>query len=142
MNGSPLDQAASVLADAWAPALAKAYELGKVDGYATGARDVERQFAESWAVLAAEVRARASRPSAAELRRAWQPTYQPCSTRCDACSACFASRAYWSRGGRPYLGADAERAQADATKLARPGGAHSRHGTPGRALHVEERVAS
>lgn len=47
-------------------------------------------------------------PRFSELEEIRKPDYRPCPAKCRACSRCVASESYWSRGGRPYLGVEAE----------------------------------
>jgi hypothetical protein len=48
-------------------------------------------------------------PRQAELERCRTPDHRPCPTKCDRCSRCIHSHAWWRRGCRPYLGVEAER---------------------------------
>jgi hypothetical protein len=47
-------------------------------------------------------------PRQDELRAARVVDNQPCSTRCRRCSRCLRSITYWARGGRDFLGVEAE----------------------------------
>ncbi|MDQ6875798.1 MAG: hypothetical protein M3042_12145 [Actinomycetota bacterium] len=78
-------------------------------GWADGWRDAESAAAASWKPLAAWVRGTANSPSYNVLaaRRA-TPDTDPCSDRCRRCSRCVGSLAYWGRGGRDWLGVEAE----------------------------------
>ncbi|WP_073387924.1 hypothetical protein [Jatrophihabitans endophyticus] len=101
--------AATLLAEAWTPALDASYQLGWTDGHTAGRQAAERDMQDCWSQLAAVVRVRAVDPQVAELERIRNTVDgSPCPQRCDSCSRCIASRAWWARGGRPYLGRDGE----------------------------------
>lgn len=85
-----------------------AYRIGYGNGYDHGWRqgvDAEQQawdrifhtpYLNDW-----------RRPSHAELVERRIPDWQPCRQRCQACSRCVASMAYWARGGKPFTGVGA-----------------------------------
>lgn len=86
------------------------YELGVHvswnEAWSAGWDAAEQDMASAWAKVAKEVRDRANDRPAAELRalRDAEPDHQPCPRKCDACSRCIHSRAWYSRGKQPYLG--------------------------------------
>ena len=88
------------------------YETGREIGWTTGYRDSEIDHERAWLPVARRVRVGANDPSTVELERLRTPDFQPCPTRCSTCSRCIASRAYWARGGRQYLGQEQEAALA------------------------------
>lgn len=89
--------------------------------YRLGVEDGRQQLLAAIGQAGVDV-ARAAQPVLRQRRhedifRSRQIDHAPCPTRCGSCSRCIASRAYWSRGGRPYLGAARE------AQLARGGAA-------------------
>ena len=56
-------RAASLLADAWGPALARADRLGFERGYTAGFYDAEREMADAWARAAKPIRDVQARPT-------------------------------------------------------------------------------
>lgn len=87
------------------------YELGVStawSAYAAGWEAAEADMASGWAKIAAEVQAGARQPSAAALAERRQQDHQPCPTKCDACSQCLHSRAWYARGQREYTGGPVE----------------------------------
>lgn len=69
----PLFRAASLLADAWQPALARSYRLGYDNGYAAGFYEAEQDMAASWAAAAAPIRDTLKQPTMNELKQRWRP---------------------------------------------------------------------
>lgn len=63
----PVFRAASLLADAWQPALNCSYRLGYENGYAAGFYEAEQDMAAAWAKAARLVRDTLSMPTHAEL---------------------------------------------------------------------------
>jgi hypothetical protein len=82
------------------------YAVGWGDGYSE--RDSEVQ---AWLGVS---RAHLKSPSYAELEERRQHHTDPCRTKCARCSQCIHSMAFWRRGGRDYLGVEAEAALAGA----------------------------
>ena len=92
-------------------------DLGTEAGYAVGWRDgYERRDFE--AMLAYGIaKAAIGLPTKAELAKRRMVDHRPCPRKCRRCSKCVHSLAYWARGGRDYLGVEAE------AELARVGAA-------------------
>lgn len=91
--------------DAWAEAYRFGWHAGRADGLDQAAADTDRLWLGALGLI------QTVSPTSAELhrRRAEDPK-NPCPTRCRKCSRCVRSMAYWSRGGRDYLGVEQERA--------------------------------
>lgn len=93
---------------------AEGYSAGLATGLDLGFRQGENAEARLWSEALGELQ-QADQTTAAEyeLRRAEDPI-EPCRARCRSCSRCVRSIAYWGRGGRDYLGVEAEAALAGA----------------------------
>lgn len=65
----PTFRAASLLADAWGPALDRSYRLGWENGYAAGFYEAEKDMAEAWAKAARPIRAALAQPTWEQLQR-------------------------------------------------------------------------
>lgn len=52
----PIFRAASLVADAWAPALDRSYRIGYENGYAAGFYEAEQDMARAWAMAAKPIR--------------------------------------------------------------------------------------
>jgi hypothetical protein len=65
----PRWRAAEMIADAWQPALAHSYEMGRQDGYAAGYAEAERDMAARWHSMWTKTRKVLRRPTFAELQR-------------------------------------------------------------------------
>jgi hypothetical protein len=93
--------------------------LGELDwrlGYATGydvgyAHGVEDEGA-AWSSILTGCTDTFRSPHQDELRAVRDEIrHDPCPARCDKCSRCFHSRAWWGRGCRPFEGVEAEAAR-------------------------------
>lgn len=65
----PVFRAASLLADAWQPALNRSYRLGFENGYAAGLYEAEQDMAAAWAKAARPIREVLKQPTRDELAR-------------------------------------------------------------------------
>jgi hypothetical protein len=83
------------------------YAVGWGDGYDWRDREVQ-----GWLGVSRE---HLKSPLYAELQERRTLSHDPCRTRCKKCSKCIHSLAYWARGGRDYLGVEAEAALAGAS---------------------------
>lgn len=63
----PRFRAAELLAEAWAPALARAQRLGYEAGYAAGYRAAEDEMREAWAQMRRKITATLAQPTCEEL---------------------------------------------------------------------------
>jgi hypothetical protein len=72
-----------------------------------GREEAEAEMAARWHQAYLVVKGALDAPAVAELEQRRVPDWQPCARKCQACSRCIASWAYWARGGRPYAGAGA-----------------------------------
>lgn len=63
----PVFRAASQLADAWGPALARAERIGFENGRIVGRAEAEREMAESWRAAVKPIRAVLAQPTQAEM---------------------------------------------------------------------------
>jgi hypothetical protein len=71
-------------------------------------------FRQGWTAHVDRVQARfglavLDEPTRGELARLREVDHRPCAARCRRCSRCIHSLAYYGRGGRDYLGVEAER---------------------------------
>jgi hypothetical protein len=87
---------------------ADGYRIGYGTGYAVGYAAGVTDEGDAWSAIFTGCAETWRRPDYAELQARREIDWQPCQQRCQACSRCIASLAYWARGGRPYLGVQAE----------------------------------
>ena len=81
------------------------YAAGFDVGYAWGVRDEGA----AWSSILTGCTDTWRSPRQAELQAVREEIrHDPCPARCDRCSRCIHSRSWWSRGGRPYPGAERE----------------------------------
>jgi hypothetical protein len=76
------------------------YSLGYRDGWDDHGRRIDL-----WLGI---VKSGLDAPTQTGLAKARELSYDPCSLKCRRCSRCIHSLAYWARGGRDYLGVEAE----------------------------------
>src|SRR5947207_3024935 len=93
-------RAAQLLADVWGPALERSWYLGREAGWVEGYARADADMAASWHVVYLSTRATLITPTLVEAEERRKPDWRPCRARCQACSRCIASPAYWRRGGR------------------------------------------
>lgn len=90
-----------------AASFADGFDLGVSAGLAVG-------FQQGWGAHVERVQARfglavLDEPTQDKLAQLRAVDHQPCSRKCRRCSRCIHSMAYYGRGGRDYLGVEAER---------------------------------
>jgi hypothetical protein len=88
------------------------YWIGYGNGYSAGYAHGGQEVDDAWQAIVTGFAETFRRPNYAEIEARRIPDWRPCPQRCKACSRCIASLAYWSRGGRPYEGVEAELARA------------------------------
>jgi hypothetical protein len=81
------------------------FTAGYVEGYAAGVAVTELDYQLHLGVAKSAL----SLPLLAELERRRTVDHQPCAMKCRRCSRCVHSLAYYGRGGRDFLGIEAER---------------------------------
>jgi hypothetical protein len=81
------------------------YTLGYQEGFRDGSDRVHAEY-QSWLGVFRPV---LSLPLQEDLKQRRALSHDPCRARCRKCSQCIHSLAYWARGGRDYLGVEAER---------------------------------
>lgn len=88
------------------------YTLGYATGYDVGHAHGVTEESAAWTSVLTGCTDTWRQPRREEVLRAREVDHQPCPTKCRTCSACFHSLSWYERGGRPYLGVQAERARA------------------------------
>lgn len=108
-DGEPIDESALWRALGECPADRLSWAaLGYRVGLVCGESAVLRRLGQAGDSVMEGDLAILRRPRHSETAVQRQVHHQPCPTRCASCSQCLHSLAYWARGGRDYLGIEAE----------------------------------
>jgi hypothetical protein len=98
--------AAVAVAPVDAASFADGFDIGVTAGLAVG-------YQQGWHAHVERVQARfglavLDEPTQEKLAQLRNVDHQPCRAKCRRCSTCIHSMAYYGRGGRDYLGTEAE----------------------------------